>query len=46
MDKIKEYGAPRFGDSEHVTELHRNLKPKTTPCHTYDPKYKVYKEPH
>ena len=35
----------RFGDEEHATEVHRNLKPKMAPCHSYDPKYGVYKEP-
>ncbi len=39
----KKVSLERFGDSEHDTRLHKNLKPhKGKP--EYDPKYKTYKD--
>ena len=38
----KKVSEEKFGDSEHYTRLHKNLRPhKGKP--EYDPKYKTYK---
>lgn len=40
---LKKVSVEKWGDSEHDTRLHRNLKPhKGKP--EYDPKYQTYKD--